>query len=401
MALAAASLLAVMVRSMLTFRDNVAMLRASRVEASTDALTGLGNRRALARELERELPRASQKDPLVLVLFDLDGFKLYNDTFGHPAGDALLVRLGAGLASFVEGRGTAYRMGGDEFCALLRPGTRRRRRSSPARPRRSPSTATASRSAAPTARSTCRPRPRTSADALRIADQRMYAQKNAGRTSATRQSKDVLLRALAERTPDVGHDTVAGIADLAEATARELGLTAEEVEQVRHATELRDVGKVAMPDAILAKPGPLDDDEWAFIHRHTIIGERIIAAAPALNRVASARACEPRALGRRGLPRRARGRPDPARRPDRRRRRRLRGDDRRAPVRGAPLRRGCARRARGLRGHAVRPQVVSAFARALRDRAASPPRPERDSAGFARRTRARRRLSATRNPSFA
>ena len=102
-ALAAASLVAVMVRSMLTFRDNIAMLRASRVEASTDALTGLGNRRALARELERELPRASQKDPLVLVLFDLDGFKLYNDTFGHPAGDALLVRLGDGLASFVRG----------------------------------------------------------------------------------------------------------------------------------------------------------------------------------------------------------------------------------------------------------------------------------------------------------
>jgi diguanylate cyclase (GGDEF)-like protein len=284
--LAAASLVAVMCRTMLTFRDNVAMLRASRVEASTDALTGLGNRRALTRALERELPRASLNDPLVLVLFDLDGFKQYNDTFGHPAGDALLVRLGAGLSGFVSGRGTAYRMGGDEFCALLRPG---------------------SRSAAPLVAGAAAAlsehgdgfaigcsygainlpaEAADAADALRIADQRMYAQKAAGRTSATRQSKDVLIRALAERTPDVRHDLTA-TADLAEATARELGLPSEEVERIRHATELRDVGKVAMPDTILTKAGPLDADEWAFIRRHTLIGERIIAAAPALTRIAA------------------------------------------------------------------------------------------------------------------
>jgi diguanylate cyclase (GGDEF)-like protein len=283
--LASASLVAVMVRTMLTFRDNVGMLRASRVEASTDALTSLGNRRALARALEHELPRATEKDPLVLVLFDLDGFKLYNDTFGHPAGDALLVRLGAGLASFVEGRGTAFRMGGDEFCALLRPGGRA------ATPLIAGAAAALSEHGDGFAIGCSYGAihlPAESgdvADALRIADQRMYAQKNAGRTSATRQSKDVLLRALAERTPDGGQD-IAGTGDLAEATARELRLAIEEIEQVRHATELRDVGKVAMPDAILAKPGPLDDDEWAFIRRHTIIGERIIAAAPALTRVA-------------------------------------------------------------------------------------------------------------------
>jgi HD-GYP domain-containing protein (c-di-GMP phosphodiesterase class II) len=123
------------------------------------------------------------------------------------------------------------------------------------------------------------------ADALRIADQRMYAQKHAGRMSASRQSKDVLLRALAERSPELGSHlaTVAGVAADA---ARRLGLDAEEVEHVRHAAELHDIGKVAIPDAILAKPGPLTEEEWGFIHRHPVVGERIISAAPALTRVA-------------------------------------------------------------------------------------------------------------------
>jgi two-component system, cell cycle response regulator len=284
--LAAASMVAVMARTMLTFRDNVAMLRHSREEAQTDALTGLGNRRALARVLERELPRATTERPLVLVLFDLDGFKHYNDTFGHPAGDALLVRLGGSLAAFVRGRGSAFRMGGDEFCALFTPGGRQ------ADPMIvGAATALSERGEGfeigcsygsielPAEASEV-------ADALRIADQRMYAQKNAGRTSASRQSKDVLLSALAERNPDLRHH-LSGVGRLAEATARYLALPSEEVERVRHAAELHDVGKVAVPDAILNKPGALDEDEWAFIRRHTLIGERIVAAAPALGRVAA------------------------------------------------------------------------------------------------------------------
>jgi two-component system, cell cycle response regulator len=284
--LAAASLVAVMARTMLTFRDNVAMLRASREEAQTDALTGLGNRRALGRALERELPLATAADPLVLVLFDLDGFKHYNDTFGHPAGDALLVRLGDSLAAFLAGRGSAFRMGGDEFCAVLRPG------------HNSAEPLVVGAAAALSDRGEgfeigCSygaielPLEAVEvAEALRIADQRMYAQKNTGRASASRQSKDVLVRALAERHPQLTGD-LGGVAELAEATALLLRLGHDEVEQVRHAAELHDVGKVAVPDAILTKPGPLEEDEWAFIRRHTIIGERIVGAAPALTRVAA------------------------------------------------------------------------------------------------------------------
>jgi diguanylate cyclase (GGDEF)-like protein len=97
--------------------ENRRLLAASREEALTDALTGLRNRRALVADLAAQCP-APGEPPVLLALFDLDGFKAYNDTFGHPAGDALLARLGGRLAAAVGDAGVAYRMGGDEFCVL-------------------------------------------------------------------------------------------------------------------------------------------------------------------------------------------------------------------------------------------------------------------------------------------
>ena len=114
----------------------------------------------------------------------------------------------------------------------------------------------------------------------------MYEQKRGGRASASRQSRNVLLRALTERNPELGTH-LRDVAALASATAATFSLPPEEVEQIRHAAELHDVGKVAIPEAILEKPTSLDENEWAFIRRHTLIGERILAAAPDLRPVAS------------------------------------------------------------------------------------------------------------------
>ena len=63
-------------------------------------------------------------------------------------------------------------------------------------------------------------------------------------------------------------------------------MAGEELDDMAQAAELHDVGKIAIPDAILAKSGPLDETEWGFMRRHTIIGERILLAAPALRSVA-------------------------------------------------------------------------------------------------------------------
>ena len=112
----------------------------------------------------------------------------------------------------------------------------------------------------------------------------MYECKNGGRQSAGNQSKAVLVRALSERHPDlVSHN--ADVSRMAELVARRLNVPEDQLAPMHHAAELHDIGKVGIPDAILSKPGPLDADEWAFMRRHTIIGERIVAGAPALAQV--------------------------------------------------------------------------------------------------------------------
>jgi putative nucleotidyltransferase with HDIG domain len=122
-------------------------------------------------------------------------------------------------------------------------------------------------------------------EAMLTADHRMYQRKALGRESAGRQTADVLIRAVAEHNSDLG-DHTRGVAELSSQVARRLGLDDTERSPVRRAALLHDVGKIAIPDAILDKPSGLDPDELDFIHRHTIIGERILRAAPALEAVA-------------------------------------------------------------------------------------------------------------------
>ena len=113
----------------------------------------------------------------------------------------------------------------------------------------------------------------------------MYARKTLSRVSAGTQTTDVLLSALAERSAELGahvHD----VRHLCDLVADELNLWPEEKAPLLQAASLHDVGKVAIPDAILDKPGPLTDDEWDLMRTHTIVGERILGAAPALTEAA-------------------------------------------------------------------------------------------------------------------
>jgi two-component system, cell cycle response regulator len=285
LALTAAALVLVLVRTALVFSENQRMIDRIHEEARTDPLTGLRNRRSLMDDMAHELSCATPEEPRAIVLFDLDGFKEYNDAFGHPAGDGLLERLGMRLADAVQGHGRAYRLGGDEFCVLLRPGVDGLEPLALAcvaalSERGEGFDVTTSHGAvlAPS-------EARTATEALQLADRRMYARKGSRRLSAGSQSRDVLLRTLSETRPEL-HAHLRGTAKLATAVGRELGMRPDALDEVARAAELHDVGKMAIPDAILEKAGPLDDPEWTFMRRHTIIGERILLAAPALRAAA-------------------------------------------------------------------------------------------------------------------
>jgi two-component system cell cycle response regulator len=280
--LAAATVAAVMVRAVLTFRERVRLLATSREEALSDSLTGLGNRRRFVADFGHELAAPS---PNALVVFDLDGFKSYNDAFGHAAGDALLARVAGRLATAMEGYGTAYRLGGDEFCVLasatfVGPGSVIERAVEALTEEGEGFSVTCSHGAVLT--------PSEAGDlteALRIADNRMYLHKQRNGPSAERQSVDVLVSVLNERDSLLAHH-LADVADLAEAVSRRLNVPAPQLQTIRQAAELHDVGKLAIPEEILAKPAPLTEDEWGFIRRHTLIGERILGSAPALRAAA-------------------------------------------------------------------------------------------------------------------
>src|SRR5918912_1570708 len=88
--------------------------------AGNDPLTGLPNRARLLADLERAFPGVELGPHTWLLVLDLDGFKTYNEAFGRAAGDELLARLSARLELAILPHGTAYRLGGDEFGALVR-----------------------------------------------------------------------------------------------------------------------------------------------------------------------------------------------------------------------------------------------------------------------------------------
>jgi two-component system cell cycle response regulator len=283
LALASAAIGLVIVRAVLAFRERVVLLESAREESLTDALTELGNRRRFIADLEERLVDGSGE--LVLIVFDLNGFKAYNDSFGHSAGDAMLARVAGKLAEATEGYGRAYRLGGDEFCVL---GTTDEvgpygliERSTTALKEEGEGFSVSSSFGAVLIPAEAE----DLTEALRIADDRMYLNKQGNQPGADRQSIDVLISVLEERDSELAHH-LADVADQAEAVGRRLHVPEPQLAVLRQAAELHDVGKLAIPEGILGKPGPLAEDEWGFVRRHTVIGERILGSAPALTEAA-------------------------------------------------------------------------------------------------------------------
>jgi two-component system cell cycle response regulator len=289
--LAASAMAAAGIRGAFTYLQNARMLERERRNAVTDALTSLGNRRRLMEDLELAIEGGLRGRSVTLAFFDLDGFKRYNDSFGHGAGDELLGRLSRALAASVAGFGEAYRLGGDEFCLLL-DGAHGREDATVAGARAALAehgsgflvTASCGVVTLPSEAS-------TASEALNLADERMYADKSEGggstraRAQTVLMQQSVLMQLLTEREPAL-REHVCDVGQLAMIVGRRFELDSEQLDELRRAAELHDLGKLAIPDQILEKAEPLSDSEWRLMHQHTLIGERILNAAPALRPVA-------------------------------------------------------------------------------------------------------------------
>jgi diguanylate cyclase (GGDEF)-like protein len=280
--LAAGAILLVFVRTAISMLDNNRLLDRAREQSLTDELTGIGNRRRLMLSLTRALEEADGST--VFAIYDLNGFKRYNDTYGHPSGDALLVRLAGRLQDAVGGAGEAFRLGGDEFCVLV-PGTRVELDSIISAGLEALSESGDGFDICAETGSVLLPEEVADATSvLRLADERLYEQKY-NRDQSDGDSHEVLLRVLEEREPGL-REHMRVVAELSTAVGVRLGLRDKALDELRLAAELHDVGKLAIPIDVLTKPGVLSDQEWDFIRQHTVVGQRVLSGTPSMRDVA-------------------------------------------------------------------------------------------------------------------
>jgi diguanylate cyclase (GGDEF)-like protein/putative nucleotidyltransferase with HDIG domain len=272
--------------------------------ARTDPVTGLHNRRGFEEAMAVEIERARRGGHRVtLLLGDLDHFKRVNDRLGHAAGDDALARVGRILQRGKRQIDYAARAGGEEFAIVL-PDTGEREAYVVAERLRSAVAAEFSAELVPITFSfgiASHPEHGATADALlETADRALYAAKELGRNRSVIFSAEIAAIGAPGgglRAREVQLETLlalaqaldlrdAGTADhsqtvgrYCEALARELGLGCARVERVRLAGVLHDIGKIGLSDAVLRKPGPLDDREWAEMRRHPEIGARILGSS--------------------------------------------------------------------------------------------------------------------------
>jgi len=279
-------------------RSTFAALKAMQL-ALTDPLTGLGNHRHFHERLQRELAAAEENGhALSLCLVDIDDFKGVNDHHGHPVGDRVLGQV----ASRLRQGGESFRLGGDEFAVLL-PGLDDRSAIAVARSIvERVSAAQIEQVGAVTVSAGVATYPIQGAgrdELIRLADSALYWAKEDGKNRArTYESTQIELRQLQQlaESPDRtaryraaaslakavdARDAYTGshserVGDLAARISRRLGLDEPQIELTRLAASLHDLGKLAIPEEILRKPGALNESERLVLQRHPQIGHRML-----------------------------------------------------------------------------------------------------------------------------
>lgn len=284
--------------------------------ATSDPLTGLANHRSMIGLLDAEVERAARYGHSFAVVFiDLDHFKALNDSFGHPVGDAALREFAGVVRGALRGPDILCRWGGEEFVALL-PETSTEGALEVAERVRAAVAGHAFTSAG-RVHTTCScgvsvfPIDATDRDGMiAMADRAMYASKRLGRNQV-RAASDPAVLALWAHATEAGVrgegalvetvEALAGLVDardhctgehvdtvaaLAVRLALALGVDTSEAHMIGLAARLHDIGKVAIPDAILRKPGSLDDEEATLMRTHPTVGASVIARVASLSALA-------------------------------------------------------------------------------------------------------------------
>jgi len=264
-----------------------------------DSLSGLYNRRRSLEQLEIEVGRARRyQGTFSILITDIDNFKLFNDTYGHPVGDEIIKRVAGLLQHRSRVSDFVGRFGGDEFVLILpetyRAGARtlaeHLRVALNSLPYVAPDGASIPLRMSFGAASF----PEDGQDAaslIAIADANLYESKRWGGDTVTVRSEPVggeavdsgafsTLDALVSAVDNKDHYTrrhSAQVAELTGAVARSLGFAKERQEMLRVAALLHDVGKIGVPDRILRKPGALTREEVEFMNQHSLTGSMMIA----------------------------------------------------------------------------------------------------------------------------
>jgi diguanylate cyclase (GGDEF)-like protein len=250
--------------------------RSTRVDAAkhaatrVDQLTGLPNGAQLRDDVTAFLAVRAGNEMRTLLIFDLVGFKKYNDSFGFACGDALLRRLGRRLADAIAAEGTIYRLRGAQFAVVTAERETTQLRVAAGDALFEIGEGFMIRCAQGSV--VVPDEAREVSEALKLADQEVQAERATLRSQGI-DDLSIASPALAgARVTPSPYD----VADLSVSVGQCLGMGGEELDHLECAAALRDVGMMSVPDAIVHAPGRLTDEDWRFVQLHTLVGERLL-----------------------------------------------------------------------------------------------------------------------------
>lgn len=261
-----------------------------------DKLTGLYNRAYLEERLEEM--NANATAPVSIIIGDVDGLKLVNDTFGHSEGDAYLRSVATALRNCCTADCIVARWGGDEFAILL-PYTTEREADEIVRKieailssqhyvRPGESSTIAKIPVGITLGHATRTDPDEDlAETMRRAESEMYKRKFLHRANIRNSMINALRETLSAKTHET-EEHASRLTELALRVAKHVGLSERDQNELALLAMLHDIGKIGIPDRILEKPGPLTPEEWEIMKTHCVIGYRIASATPDLAPIATA-----------------------------------------------------------------------------------------------------------------